>query len=603
MSAGLLVNSPLSDVQLNLVTNLDDAWAMKRWLSEDRNREVLGVDTETTGFSPWHGRLRLIQLGDLRTGFTCPAGDDRSWAGAAMECIEAWPGPYAFHNAPFDLKWLMVHQGYHPPWERIHDTMTIAHLSDPTRPRGLKALGDRMIDPRASAGEAILKDGMAKQGWTYETVPVTWDPYWIYAALDPVITAHVYHRLGPEIFSQFLTAYDIERAAIRICTSMMMHGALVDVPYVQKAIAVLTAHATDVRAWLSEWHGITSPLSSGQFGRALERLGIPILARTDKGAPQMDKEALEMYTAVFPGPCADLCNALRDVRQCEKVTGTYLKNFLALRDSDDRVHPSLWVCEAKTSRMTCSDPNLQNLNRDAPYVRGSFIPQEGHVLISIDADQIEARLAAHFSEDPGLIAAFQEADRPGGLDFFTTIAREIFRDPELVKKDPRRQVTKNTMYAKQFGAGTPKMALTAGVPVEHMTLIHASLNERYPGLNMLMDRTVREGRQQMHQGRPAVYLPTGRRLLASPGKEYTLANYRIQGHAAEILKMGAAKMEAMGLLPYMVMPVHDEFVLEAPIDQAKDILRLAEETLTDRESYRVPITWSGEIMKERWVKG
>lgn len=598
--AGLISDSPLADVQIHLVESLDDAWAMKRWLGE--RREVLGVDVESTGFSPWHGHLRLIQLGDLKHGWVCPAGGKRSWAGAAMECIESWPGDYAYHNAPFDLKWLAVHEGYvNPPWERIHNTMTLAHLLDPSRPRGLKPLGDKLVDPRASAGQAILNDGMKKQGWTFETVPLDFPPYWIYAGLDPVITAHVYSKCAPEVASQFQVPYDIERAADRICTGMMMHGALIDVEWVQKAIAWITAHAVNVRAWLKEYHGITSPLSGGQISRAMERLGVPVLMRTSAGAPQLDKAALEMYSHMFPGPCAELMTALRDVRQAEKVTGTYLRNFLEMRDGNDRLHPSLWVCEAKTSRMTCSDPNLQNLNRDNRAVRGSIIPAEGCWLISFDADQIEARLAAHFSEDPGLIEAFRIADETG-IDFFVTIAQEIYQDPSITKKDPRRQITKNTMYGKQFGAGTEKMALTAGIPTEQMAVVHAALNLRYPGLNELMDRTVREGRNQLYEGRPAVYLPTGRRLLATPGKEYTLANFRIQGHAAEILKLGAARLEAQGLGPYMVMPVHDEIILEVPIHEAEEILKIGAEILTDRTNYLVPITWSGEIMKDRWVK-
>lgn len=593
--------TPISDAEVHLVRSLDDAWAMKRWASERRDGPLC-VDWETTGLNPYNGKPRLVQLGDLRHGWVCPAGDGRSWSGAAFEVIEAWEGDFAYHNAPFDIRWEMFHFDYKPPWERIHNTMTMAHLVDPTRPRGLKLLGDRLVDPKCSAGESILAEGMRKQKWTYETVPVDFDPYWIYAGFDPVITAHVYDKLAPEVFSSFSYAYDIERAADRICIGMMNHGALIDVPWVNRAIDAYTRLANDIRDWLKTYYGITSPLSAQQIGRAFEKIGAPVMFWTPSGQPKMDKEALAFYAAEFEGTAVEhLVRAIRNVRQMEKSVGTYLMNFLKMRDKHDRIHPSLWVCEAKTSRMTCSDPNFQNLTRDDKAVRGSVIAAPGYVLLAVDANQIEARLAAHFSQDPGLIEAFKRSDQTGE-DFFMLLAREIYQDSTIQKSDPRRQRTKNVMYAKQFGAGTEKMAITAGVPVSQIAPVHASLNERYPGLNMLMNRTVAEGRAQLHNGRPAVYLPTGRRLLATPGKEYTLANYRIQGHAAEILKIGAAKMEAVGLAPYMVMPVHDEFILEVPEDQVQEIKNVVEETLSNRTDYLVPITWSADIMEERWVK-
>ena len=601
MTTPVPASSPLANAQVHLVENLEDAEAMKRWASERRDGPLC-VDTESSGRSPYLSSsvLRLIQLGDKQHGWVVPF-EGRGWGGAAMEIIEAYEGEFAYHNAPHDLKWLMLHAGYDPPWSRIHNTMTIAHLDDPTRPRGLKPLSDRIVDPRSSAGQHAMEAGMSKQGWTWATVPLNWQPYWVYAGLDTICTAHVFDKLAPSVLSQFALPYDIERTADRNCVAMMNHGALLDVPWVERALPRLRDHAQEIRQWLRTYHGITSPFSSDQIARATEALDIPVLARTDSGKPQFDKAAMLLYSNMFPGPCADLMGALREVRKTEKVTGTYLENFLRLLGTDGRVHPSLWVCEAKTSRMTCPEPNLQNLNRDEKIVRGSFIPAPGYVFLSIDACQIEARLGAHFSQDPGLIEAFRIADTTG-LDFYTAVGREIYRDSSMAKADPRRQLTKSVVLAKQFGSGAATMAATAGIPVDQMQVFLRMLNQRYPGLDAMMARTIMEGRAHPHLGRPAVYLPTGRRLLADAAKAYTLANFRIQGHAAEILKTGAARLEAIGLGPYMVMPVHDEFLLEVPEGQVEEIARAALAVLEDRDNYLVPITWEAEIMRERWAK-
>jgi DNA polymerase-1 len=593
------MDSPLSRVELELVDSLDKALELKRWLGQ-RRETPLGVDTETTGFNAFKAgeRIRLGQLGDMRKGWAIPWDQ---WGGVFMEAVTRYEGPLVFHNSSFDIKWMQKHAypTWKAPWDRIHDTMTMAHLYDPTRPRGLKPLADRIVDPRASAGSDALSDGMKQQGWTWATVPFNFAPYWVYAALDPVLTVHVWEKLHKEIETEFAGPYDLEMNAARICTNMMEHGALIDVPYVEKAIHGLREYASQCRDWLRGNYGITSPQSGGQIQRAFERLGVPILFHTAGGAASFDKDALQFYINEFP-QAEQLATTIRAVRRVEKTIGTYLENFLEMMDSGHRVHPSLWVAGAKTSRMSCSDPNLHNLTRDDKYVRGSIIAQEGYVLMSIDADQIEARLTAHFSQDPGLIEAFHEADRTG-KDFFSIIASEIF-STVIEKKDPRRQRTKNTFYGKIYGAQTPKMAATAGIPVQQMAEFHGALNARYPGLNAYMEATMAEGRHNLVRGMPSVVTPTGRRLMCTPGKEYTLANFKAQGHAAEVLKMGGTRLDAAGYGQYLVIPVHDEFILEAPASQAEAILHEAEEALADRTSYSVPITWGGEIMKERWVK-
>ena len=579
---------------MHLASDIESLWRMKSWLGE--RRPVLGVDVETTGFNPHKGRIRLAQLGDAMTGWAIPWD---GWSGAVMELLNSYEGPIVAHNASFDTRWLAVHGQWKVPWERMHDTMAMAHLDNNTRPRGLKPLADRLVDPRSSTGQAALDDGMKKQGWTWETVPYDYTPYWVYAALDPVLTCRIWEKLSPEVTSSFAYPYDIEMAATRICANMMMHGLLVDVPYVQKNISQLAAYAQSGREWLAANYGITSPLASASIARAFQALEVPVLFETSGGAPSFDKAALEFYVSNFPQLGA-LGTTLRNVRRAEKITGTYLQNFLDKRDADDILHYSLWVTGARTSRMSASDPNMQNLTRDDKVVRGSFIPHEGYRFISIDAKQIEARFAAHFSNDTGLIGAFDEADKTG-RDFFSIIASEIYRAP-VDKSDPRRQRTKNTVYGKIYGAGLDKMALTAGVPVPVMKPVYDGLKQRYPGLDKLMGLTTAYGRTHLRHGMPSVLTPTGRVLTCTPGKEYSLTNYLIQGHAGEVLKLGAARLEAAGFGEYMALPIHDEIILEVPEQDADRILHEVEDILNDRSTYRVPILWEGYVMPGRWEK-
>jgi len=423
-----------------------------------------------------------------------------------------------------------------------------------------------------------------------------------YSALDPVITAHIYDHVAPRVAATAPQAYDIERAANRICTKMMMRGMQLDVPYIEQAIVTYEETSAKVRAWLASAHSITSPASSGQIRRAFEALGQETLFWTEKGQPQYTKETLGYYRDQGVNPAVkQLATYLLAVRRADKMPRDYLHKFLDLRDAGDILRMSINVMGADTGRMSISEPPLQQLSRDEKAIRGSFVPRDGMVYISCDLSQVEMRGMAHFSGDEGLIDAFHTADRTGA-DFFTVIASELYRE-QLTKKDPRRQLTKNFCYARGYGAGNDQLASMAGVPLEDVQRIEAMFDERFPGMKKLMDTLEGDARRMRFAGqRPGVALDSGRFIPCDPGKEFRTLNYRIQGWAAEYMKTCLVHMEAAGLGDNLLLPVHDEIVAEVPEGQADEALRIIEECMTNTTDYSVSMTAGGEIMRERWHK-
>lgn len=913
--------SPLANVQLHLVDSLEEALSLKRWLGE-RRETPLGVDTESEGLDPFRHDLRLVQVGDMRQGWALPWP---LWGGLAQEVLNTYEGEFVAHNASFDSRMLLKRGNIAVPWHRLHDTMTLATLDDPTRLRGLKPLSSMLIDKNATSGERALSEGMRNNGWGWDTVPYDFPAYWAYGALDPVLTCHLFNHLFPRVNGDCPEVYSLERGVTRVCSNMMLKGIRVDRQYIQDNIVRLKDVSRQSREWLDSVHGIKNPLSSRQISAALEKCGYEVTETTRTGLPKTDKETLTSIRdgQAVPEAAATVARYILGVRHIDKVIGSYLENFLITADSDDVIHPSIHPLAARTSRMSITDPALQTLHRDDKIVRGSFIPREGNVFISCDADQIELRVAAILSNDAGLIEAFHEADKPGGLDFFSSIASQLFND-KVRKGDNRRQVTKNMSYCvpvstkiltsrgwlchdevkigdvtigfdfetqtsrwtkithvhhfddlpiikmgnayhqflstkdhrwvvrrrrpdrilfrtteqiasedkiilaapleddsgtvflddteaavlawlfsdgdlsvehetrgpsqaggskrevrgrirqsekkyanhirsilcsvphreyiissrpgyvqwgidpewlrpiiqrlgmydapissaelaakisaksrkimlremrladgeKRFakahpwkldfytslvymdghvptlnwcapqegmwqkkpiakvsvskptmtgirilkedvgnqpawcvttelgtwtirngdhigltgncyiyGGGLEKMALTAGVSVEQMKPIREAFMKRFPGLDSLARDTERQARAALSStGRPSIKTPTGRRLPVDESRIYAGLNFRIQGHAAELLKKGILGLDAAGLGDNLLIPVHDEIVLEAPQEDAEDVLRLVEETLTNRTDYSVPLTWGGAIMKERWVK-
>lgn len=353
-------------MQLHLVNSVADLLECREWVSWQRDTPI-AFDTETEGLVPQRDRLRLLQLGDKHHGWAFPF----EWAGAAVEIIRdliSQRSSLVAHNSQFDHRFVEHWLGYDIPWHLIHDTMTLAALADPTRPKGLKPLAARLIDPSATAGQHLLDEGMKKNGWTWATVPASFPPYWAYAALDPVLTCWVWDAFAAHIKETAPEAYDLERSVTPLLAEMMDAGLLLDREYTLRKIDELGKYARAARVWLKDAHSVDSLMSARQIHAALERLGVIITARTPTGLPSINKELLGALAAAPPDelsqPARDLAHTILRARHAEKLTGTYLENFLELAAADGAVHCSINQLQARTGRMCLAQGTLVDGPRD-----------------------------------------------------------------------------------------------------------------------------------------------------------------------------------------------------------------------------------------------
>jgi len=512
--------SGLSGVQLHLVSDVQTAGELMTWLGE--RRDVLAIDTETTGFNPYKGKLRLVQLGDACHGWSIPW---ELWGGVALEALDRYDGPIVFHNSAFDVRWLQQHTSWTVPWQRTHDTMIMAQIDDPTQSAALKNLATRLIDKRANAGEALLHEAFANNKWTWETVPIDYEPYWAYGALDSVLTAQLYALLRTD--KKYPRVYELEMATRRVVSQMEDNGSPIDVDYCAVKYEQLLQYVDKMKAWGQVELGISIG-SPGALVRWFKDNGASIDKLTAGGSPSVDKSVLKSLVADPPNArVAAVAQSVLDTRKADKLAGTYFRNFLD-RHTDGVLHPSIKTLGARTGRMSMTDPALQTLPKGEATVRDAFIPREGHVLISCDYSQIEMRLMAHFSNDEALREAFRRADSTGG-DFFVELGRDIYEDPTFTKTDKRRGLVKNTLYGKIYGAGVTKMAETAGVAEAVMQAVVNGVDGRYPGLKQFQ-KTVEDtgSRREYDEGVGYIFTPTGRRLPADKGRVYSLVNYLLR---------------------------------------------------------------------------
>jgi DNA polymerase-1 len=589
------------DTKLKLVQTIDDAMEMKRWLGETHgDYPVFGLDTETSGLDPWEpgAKLRLLQIGDGETGWAVPW---EGWGGVALEVMNAWKGQWTLHNASFDAKWLKVHADWDMPWDRTHDTMIMAQIERPGGRNDLKYLSTQFVDPMADAGQKELKEAMKNHGWTWGTIPVDFPAYYLYSCLDPVLAHHLFHHFRTDL--SFPEAYSLEMAVRRICTDMESRGMRVDLEYSQKRFDELKKQVIDSKQWAQDNWGISIGSNPQLVSFFRDQLGaqFEVFSKTT-GQPSIDKSQLELFAQSEDQTVAAAANFIVNVRNADKMSNSYFKNFLEM-NNDGIVHPSVKTMGARTGRMSVVSPALQTIPKDDSMgVRNAFVSRDaGDVLISCDYSQVEMRLLAHFSGDPNLQRAFKEADETGG-DFFVSIGRQIYNDPNFSKKDKRRGLMKGVMYGAAYGSGIQKMADSAGVSFETMKAVSDDIFETYPGIKSFMTETEALGvRREADEGVGYIETATGRRIPADKGKLYTLTNYTLQGTAAELMKKAIVRLDAAGYGPYMQMAIHDEMIFSIPEHMVEKALPEIQELMSYcNGEFAVDLPAEPEVIGNRW---
>lgn len=597
----------LGNVQLHLVDTVEKAQNFISWLGERRPLEAVSVDIETgelpgnptkDALSPWHGRIRLAQVGDGEQGWAIPWDE---WSGVFYEGMNKFEGPVVCHNIAFEAKWFEIQSKWSIPWHRAHDTMIMSQIINPIESAALKKLTSQYVDSRAASLQSQLDNSLHENGWTWGTVPTNFEPYWAYGALDTVLTMKLFERFwkdcGPN--TPYSIPYELEMATRKIATRMELNGAKVDLDYSKQKYDELVSYGESVRDWGMQTYG-SSVTSNIQLVRIFEKIGAEITELTPSGQKSASKDQLKMLVRDGNAEVRQLAELVLKQRKADKLANTYFKNFLE-GNINGIVHPQIRTLAARTGRMSITDPALQTLPSGDATVRRAFIPKdEDHVIIASDLDQVEFRLTANFSEDPDLINLFNESDKVGG-DVFTEIMREVYQDPTAEKSDPRRKLIKGVVYGKLYGAGVATMALTAGVSDAQMKTVVDAFDRSYPGVRMMAQAIEDAGMKRLRsEGVGYVKTRAGRRLPCDDNRVYSLTNYLIQASAAEVFKANLVKLDNADLTEFLIVPVHDEIVMQAPKSQVKEIMATVKECMTTREGWAVPLTAGVDGPFDNW---
>ena len=553
-----------------------DAKQFEAWLDVLRKAALFAFDTETTSLNYMQARVVGVSFAvEAGTAAYVPFGHDYIDApeqlseeqvlGALKPLLEDPDKAKLGQNLKYDANMLKNHgitlRGI------AEDSMLESYVLDSTGSRhdmdslALKYLGESTIHYEDIAGKG------AKQLSFNQIALEQAGPY---AAEDADITLRLHQALSPMLCGDeaLERVYrDIELPLVPVLSRIERNGALISKAMLAQQsleiadkLKVLEQQAFDIAG--GEFN-LSSPKQLGEI--LFERLNIPVIRKTPKGAPSTAEEVLVELAHDYPLP-----QVILEYRGLAKLKSTYTDKLPQLIDENTgRVHTSYHQAVAATGRLSSSDPNLQNIpirSAEGRRIRKAFIAPKGYKILAADYSQIELRIMAHLSGDEGLIRAFKN-----GEDIHRATAAEVFGvAPEAVSDEQRRNakaINFGLIYGMSaFGLGR-QLHIGRNEAQQYIDLYF----ERYPGVHRYMEDTrklaAEKGYVETLFGRrlhlPEINARNGQRRQAA---ERTAINAPMQGTAADIIKRAMIAVDNYLLSEQpdarMIMQVHDELILE-----------------------------------------
>ncbi|WP_461481101.1 DNA polymerase I [Porticoccus sp.] len=573
------------------------------WLTRLKQAECFAFDTETTSLDYMEARIvgvsfavnaneaAYVPLAHDYLG--APPQLDRSQVLDALKPLLEDPAIGKLgQNLKYDMSVLANHgiglQGIR------FDTMLESYVLDSTATRhdmdslALKYLGEKTIHFEDIAGKGASQ-------LTFNQIAL--EQAGPYAAEDADITLRLHQALWPKLLSESGLRRVLERIEIPlvpVLSRIERNGVKVNAELLRVQSGELGARLAELEQQAYELAGEEFNLASPkQLGHILfEKLQIPVQKKTAKGAASTKEEVLQELALDYPLP-----KLLLEHRSLSKLKATYTDKLPALvKASTGRIHTSYHQAVTATGRLSSSDPNLQNIpvrTAEGRRIRQAFVAPPGSKIVAADYSQIELRIMAHLSGDRGLREAFAK-----GLDVHRATAAEVFGvELEQVTAEQRRSakaINFGLIYGMSAFGLARQLKIGRHQAQEYIDLYFA----RYPGVQDYMDRirhsAAEQGYVETLMGR-RLYLPeikssNGMRRQAA---ERTAINAPMQGTAADIIKLAMISVDRWlredALNSKMIMQVHDELVLEVPVEELAMIQSGLSRRMSEALALEVPL--------------
>ena len=599
------------DVEYDIVLNKTD---FQGWLDKLTNSEVFAFDTETTSVD--YQKAELVGLSfSVEVGKAAyvpvahdyedaPEQLDRDWVLAQLKpLLESETQNKVGQNLKYDAN---VLSHYDIAMKGItFDTMIESYCLNSVATRhNMDALADKYLGYKTVHFEDIAGKG-AKQ-LTFNQIEIEKAGH--YAAEDADITLRLHQAIMPKLAkssSQLSVFNEIEMPLLPVLARMEQYGVLIDCDMLDQQSHTIGTRLSELEIEAHNIAGKSFNLSSPKQLQTIlfEELKIPVLKKTPKGAPSTAEEVLQELALDYPLPKVILEN-----RGLSKLKSTYTDKLPLLVDpKTNRVHTSYHQAVTATGRLSSTDPNLQNIpirSEEGRKIRLAFIAPTDHKIVAIDYSQIELRIMAHLSDDPGLVKAFSE-----GKDVHKATAAEIFAVPlDEVTSDQRRSA-KAVNFGLIYGMSAFGLAKQLNVSRHTAQEYMDKYFERYPNVSQYMEDTRQQatdtGYVETLFGR-RLYLPDikSKNGMRKKAAERAAINAPMQGTAADIIKKAMLSVDAWILEQNdprikMTMQVHDELIFEIHQDIVESTTQTLVEIMNNAVEMSVPLIAEAGI-GENW---
>ena len=499
------------------------------------------------------------------------------------------------HNAKFDSMINVMNGIKDENCNIVADTLIMIHLYDPSL--------DKQLEKRVAADFGYEKQTFEKicgKKWNRinwpregnELLPLLAG----YAGEDTYWETQVYYKYKPMLDEDaWRVLRRIEMPLIKILRDAKIRGVKINLPLLKEMRERAEQGLVECKGHIYEAAGCVFNLNSNPQKQKVffEKLKLPIISRTKSGAPSTDTASAEEWAEMgYP-----IGEALVAYSELQKLMSGYLIPIPDMLDEDCVLRGDINSCGTKTGRCSSSNPNLQNQpnNHDYP-IRSAFVPRPGYVFVNYDYSQLELRVMAHMSKDKKFIDIFTHGRDPHG---------EVARAVGI----PRKQA-KVLNFGVLYGMGPDKYMRTFGVSKERALEMIDGYHNTYEGFARWKVATENYAKKHGYVknlfGRIRRFTEATKNPFEGIDKRKYFGELRqavntiIQGTGADIVKLATIamcnKFEELGLDAHFLLQVHDEVLIEARIDQMREIERVVIDCMENTTRLIVPLQADGKIL-------
>ena len=499
---------------------------------------------------------------------------------------------FAVYDVKPILQWLWA-GGYSPNIAQFFDIQIAAYILHPSRSR---------LSLQSCVAEFIARDlpilpdqwlGTGKKQKTPREMPMqscadaalTWASA-MRQCVQPLKSALERANLS-QIFSQ------IDIPIAETLARMEFYGIEIETNYLREMAAdfdeKLRKLDEEAHKFGDEPFNINSPKSLGHF--LFETLKLePATKKNKTHGLSTDQDTLES----LDHPIASI---ILQYRTISKLRSSYTESLIDCADrASSRIHCHFNECVTATTRLSSSDPNLQNIPARSDLgrqIKRAFVPAKGHCFVSADYSQIELRVLASLSQDPVLVNAYQN-----DLDIHALTASELFdkKIDDVTKAE--RQIAKSINFGIVYGMGSQKLSREVHISKQEAKQFLEKFNQRFPVLAQWLDDNGIKARQT-----GVIHTVLGHRRIIdeflSPNKmiqaagDRIAANSPIQGSASDIVKCAMLRLQSLlaqnDSKARIILQIHDELLLETPIDELEQTKAILIDAMTNACDIGIPL--------------